>query len=103
MKEQKNSIDVYLYGMTVFSNLYMLDAYPKPDTYGEILETYQVTGGEVGNSAIVLSNLGYQVKIDGPYLGVKTKEGILKFMSRFNIDCQVLFMIRLLMGLWIWF
>lgn len=81
--------DIYLYGMTVFSTIHLLDgAYPKADTYGEIKETHFVPGGETGNSAIVLANYGYQVKIDGPFLGTKTKEPILDCFSRFNIDCS---------------
>lgn len=83
-------LDVYLYGMTVYSTLHLLDHYPEPDTYGEIKDTYQVVGGEVGNSAIVLASLGCRVRIDGPYLGSKTAREAQSFMGRFGIDCSLL-------------
>lgn len=84
-----SSLDVYLYGMTVFSTIHLLEgAYPEPDTYGEITETHMIPGGETGNSAIILANLGYKVKVDGPFLGKRTRDGILDFFSRFHIDCS---------------
>ena len=82
-------MDVYLYGMTVFSTVHLLEgAYPEPDSYGEIRETYRIPGGETGNSAIILSRCGLEVKIDGPFLGVGTKDGINDFCRRFGIDCS---------------
>ena len=81
--------DIYLYGMTVFSTLHLLDgSYPEADTYGEIRETHLLPGGETGNSAIILANFGYPVKIDGPYLGTQTNDGILQFYTKYNIDCS---------------
>ena len=75
--------------MTVMSTIYLLGgAYPQADTYGEIIETHHVPGGETGNSAIVLSSLGYNVKIDGPYLGKDSKDGIEYFCDKYNIDCS---------------
>lgn len=89
---EMKDLDIYLYGMTVYSTIHLLDAsYPEPDSYGEIKETYVIPGGETGNSAIVLANLGYKVKIDGPFLGVKTKEGILDFFKKFDVDCTGLY------------
>jgi sugar/nucleoside kinase (ribokinase family) len=82
-------IDVYLYGMTVYSAVHVLEGgYPEPDSYGEISRSYAIPGGETGNSAIILSQAGLKVKIDGPYLGTKTKEGIEKYCRRFGIDCS---------------
>ncbi len=81
-------VDVYLYGMTVYSTVHILHGdYPEADSYAEIKQTYLIPGGETGNSAIVLSQCGLNVKIDGPYLGTKTKEGILHYCRRFGIDC----------------
>lgn len=90
LREDDNSnIDIYLYGMTVLSTIHLLDgAYPEPDTYREIEETYLIPGGETANSAIILANLGYQVKIDGPFLGVKTKDPIHDFGRIHRIDCS---------------
>lgn len=81
--------DIYLYGMTVLSTIHLLAGpYPEADSYQEIKETHNLPGGETGNSAIVLANLGYQVKIDGPFLGRKTKDGINNFFTKYNIDCS---------------
>lgn len=81
-------LDVYLYGMTVYSTIHLLkDKYPEPDTYGEIGQTYVIPGGETGNSALVLSRMGAKVKIDGPFLGSRTRDGILEFYKQFDIDC----------------
>lgn len=81
-------IDVYLYGMTVLSTLHRLDgAYPDADAYQEIKETHIVPGGETANSAIVLAKYGLKTKIDGPFLGTKTKEGIVNFLENRGIDC----------------
>jgi sugar/nucleoside kinase (ribokinase family) len=91
--KQRNpqNLDVYLYGVTVYSTIHLLDGdYPKADTYGEIKQTHYVPGGEVGNSALILANLGYHVKIDGPFLGRKSKDGILNFYKNFSIDCSSL-------------
>ncbi len=82
-------IDVYLYGMTVYSTVHVLEGtYPEPDSYGEISRSYTIPGGETGNSAIILSLAGLKVKIDGPYLGTKTKEGIEAYCKKFCIDCS---------------
>lgn len=82
------TLDVYLYGMTVYSTVHLLEGeYPEPDTYGEIRKTFHIPGGETGNSAIVLSQMGLKTKIDGPYLGTETKEGILDFCKKYGIDC----------------
>lgn len=88
-EEASSNIDIYLYGMTVLSTIHRLDgAYPEPDAYREIKESYVIPGGETANSAIILANLGYQVKIDGPFLGVKTKEPIHDFCAKYSIDCS---------------
>ncbi|HEX2945704.1 MAG TPA: carbohydrate kinase family protein [Clostridia bacterium] len=82
-------MDVYLYGMTVFSTVHLLEStYPKPDSYGEIKRTYRMPGGETFNSAVVLSRCGLDVKIDGPFLGLATSGGINDFCQRFGIDCS---------------
>ncbi len=81
--------EVYLYGMTVYSTVHVLEGeYPEPDTYGEIKKTFALPGGETGNSAIVLSRMGVGTKIDGPFLGTETKDGIREFCGRFGIECS---------------
>lgn len=80
--------NVYLYGMTVWSTIHRLAGdYPQADGYGEIEETYQVPGGEAGNSAIVLSRWGHRVKLSGPFLGTETRAGVTAFMQSKGIDC----------------
>ncbi len=87
--DKHKSADIYLYGMTVFSTIHLLDgSYPEADSYCEIKETYTIPGGETGNSAIVLANLGYRVKIDGPFLGVRTRDGVLDFFEKMDVDCS---------------
>ena len=84
-----STLDVYLYGMTVLSTIHRLERdYPDSDSYGEIKETYVVPGGETGNSAIVLSKMGLNTKIDGPFLGMKTKDAISDFCRANSIDCS---------------
>jgi len=81
------AIDIYLYGMTVMSTLHMLaQGYPLEDTYGEIEQTHYVPGGEAGNSALILANFGYQVKLDGPYLGRESAPAIKDYFDRYTID-----------------
>jgi sugar/nucleoside kinase (ribokinase family) len=84
--------DIYLYGMTVLSTIHLLAGpYPEADSYQEIKETYILPGGETANSAIVLANLGCKVKIDGPFLGEKTRADVLNFCKKYDIDCSGLY------------
>ena len=64
--------------------------YPEADGYGEIAETHVVPGGETGNSALVLSRWGHNVKVAGPFLGLQTREGVLGFLETRGIDCSAL-------------
>ena len=78
---------VYLFGMVVQSTIHRLSgAFPDKDSYGEIAETYRLPGGEAGNSAVVLNRLGYRVKLDGPFLGTRTREPVLKFYEGMGVD-----------------
>lgn len=89
--EDKN-LDIYLYGMTVLSTIHLLAGqYPEADSYQEIKETHILPGGETANSAIVLANLGYKVKIDGPFLGKRTKNGLNEFCAKYGIDCSSMY------------
>ena len=63
-------MDVYAYGMIASSTWHLLTgAFPPAEGYGEIQATYEMTGGEATNSAIVLARLGASVKLDGNWLG----------------------------------
>src|SRR5512140_1882369 len=81
--------DVYVYGMTVLCTIHLLKGrFPAPDAYQEIQETFVMPGGEAANSAIVLSNLGVPVALDGCYLGEQTEKPLLQYLSDRNIDCS---------------
>jgi len=81
--------DIYLYGMIVYSTIHRLAGeYPAADGYAEIEETQIVPGGETGNSALVLAKWGHRVKVAGPFLGRKTREGVVTFLSSRGIDCS---------------
>jgi len=87
--ENKCSGSVYLYGMVAQSSLYRLVAeFPALDGYGEIQEFHCLPGGEAGNAATVLSKLGYSVKLDGPFLGRRTRDPIRSFFERIGVDCS---------------
>ncbi|MGE5774631.1 MAG: carbohydrate kinase family protein [Chloroflexota bacterium] len=81
--------DVYVYGMTVLSTIHLLKGkFPVPDAYQEIQETFVMPGGEAANCAIVLSNLGVRVSLDGCYLGEQTEEPLLRYLGEQNVDCS---------------
>lgn len=81
--------DVDIYGMTVLSTIHLLkDKFPKPDSYQEIQDTFIMPGGEAANCAIVLSNLGVRVSLDGCYLGAETEKPLLGYLKSRNIDCS---------------
>ncbi len=81
--------DVYVYGMTVLSTIQLLKGkFPAPDTYQEIQETFVMPGGEAANCAIVLSNLGIRISLDGCFLGEQTEKPLLQYLNDRNIDCS---------------
>ncbi len=80
--------DVYSFGVISSSTLHLLSKpFPVPDAYAEIVQTYQMTGGEACNSSIVLSRLGKRVFLDGNWLGDTPEgRGLLAILQKFNID-----------------
>ncbi len=81
--------DIYLYGMTLITTSYLIKhEYPKPDTYSEIIKSYILPGGETGTCAVVLSNLGTKLKIDGNHLGRNTYNKLFQFFENINIDAS---------------
>ncbi|WP_341676252.1 PfkB family carbohydrate kinase [Niveibacterium sp. SC-1] len=83
----QEALDVYLFGMVVWSTLHRLAApYPDPDHYAEIAESAQVPGGETGNGAIVLAHWGWRTRMDGPWLGTRTAAGVRACCARYGID-----------------
>jgi sugar/nucleoside kinase (ribokinase family) len=81
--------DVYIYGMTVLSTIHQLkDKYPLPNTYQEIQNTFVMPGGEAANCAIILRNLGLNVRLDGSFFGDKTAGPLTQYFRACDIDCS---------------
>ncbi len=82
--------DVYAYGMVSSSTLHLISgAFPGADGYGEITQSYTMTGGEAANSAIVLSRLGTRVKLDGVWIGDNPEgHGLLDILHSYQIDTR---------------
>jgi sugar/nucleoside kinase (ribokinase family) len=77
--------------MTLLSHIHLLKGpYPEADTYQEIRESYAVPGGETANAAILLSHFGLKVRVDGPFLGAKTRDGILDSFRHHGVDASLL-------------
>lgn len=82
---------VYVYGMTVLSTIHRFDGgYPVEDTYGEIVDTRLVSGGEGGNAAVLLSMFGCEVTLDGGFLGTVTREKLPELLEAYGVDCSLL-------------
>jgi sugar/nucleoside kinase (ribokinase family) len=85
------NFDVYAYGMIVLSTIHKLrDKFPSPDGYQEITHTFVMPGGEAANAAIVLSNLGFSVTLDGPFIGDSTAQPLREYLQKHNVDCSLL-------------
>ena len=83
--------DVYIYGMTVLSNIHLLKGpYPPADTYQEIVRSYVIPGGEGANAAVVLSKLGLKTQLDGCYLGELTNAPLTNYLSERGVDVSML-------------
>lgn len=83
--------DVYLYGMTVLSNIHLLKGkYPAADTYQEITESYLIPGGEAANAAIVLSNFGLRTQLDGVFLGTLTRQPLTEYLNARGVDVSLM-------------
>lgn len=88
-----NKNDIYLYGMILITNSFLLkDSYPKPDCYAEISTKYSLPGGETGTSATVLANFGCQVIMDGTNMGNKTYPQMIEFYRDKTVDTSHLFL-----------
>jgi sugar/nucleoside kinase (ribokinase family) len=81
------NLDVYLFGMVVQSTIHRLaGSFPALDTYGEIVATHFIPGGEAANSGVILNSLGYRVKLEGPFLGTRTRVPVTEFYTARGID-----------------
>ncbi len=82
--------DVYAYGVIASSTLHLLaQPFPQADGYAEVAETFNMTGGEALNSAIVMRRLGLSVRLDGNWLG-DTRDGrlLLDTIMELGIDAE---------------
>jgi len=86
-----SNADVYLYGMTLLSTIHQLKAkFPSAEGYQEITRTFIMPGGEAANGAIVLSNLGVSVTLDGPFLGDVTAKPLCAYLQKRGVDCSLM-------------
>jgi sugar/nucleoside kinase (ribokinase family) len=82
--------DVYCFGHVSTGVIMRLkDAFPKPDGYGEIVETLENHSGEAMGSALVLARLGDSVTIEGNWIGDGPEcRRTLDFLRARCIDCS---------------
>ncbi|MBN1410264.1 MAG: hypothetical protein JW969_05415 [Spirochaetales bacterium] len=81
--------DVYLYGIISPSTVYLLHddfPFPKANQYAEIKKTIPSIGGEAANTAIMLSKLGINTKMDGNWVNKSNRDEINRLLKPFNID-----------------
>ena len=81
--------EVYLYGMISASRVYILDesfTFPESNQYAEIKKSIPSVGGEAANSAIMLSKLGIQTRLDGNWLNQNHSDVIIHILKPFGID-----------------
>jgi len=79
--------DIYLYGMVLLTTSFLMkDAYPEADSYGEYVRKVQTCGGETGTCALILSNLGSKVIMDGNHLGTGTYGPLDEIFRRGKVD-----------------
>lgn len=81
---------IYLYGMIIGSNSFMLKDFLRPDEYSEIEEKHRFAGGETGTCATVLASLGADVTLDGTHIGRSTSQLIRDFYKDKTVDLGLL-------------
>ncbi len=79
--------DVYLYGMTLMTTSHrLMDEFPERDSYGEIVESHRLPGGETGTCAVVLGNFGLSVRLDGNHQGYNTYSDLKSYFASMPIS-----------------
>lgn len=82
---------IYMYGMVISTESFLLKGdFPKPDCGAEILENYNLIGGETGTASAILSNLGCKIVIGGSHLGYKNDKLIRDYFKDKNVDTNEL-------------
>ena len=82
--------DVYLFGHVSTGIIVRIQGrYPRPDGYGEIIETLENHCGEATGGALVLARLGASVVLEGNWIGdTPACRGTLAFLQSRGIDCS---------------
>lgn len=82
--------DVYCFGhVSTGVILRIKDRFPKPDGYGEVVETLENHSGEATGSALVLARFGASVAIEGNWIGDTPQcRRTLEFLRSRGIDCS---------------
>ncbi|MHB8059838.1 MAG: carbohydrate kinase family protein [Gaiellaceae bacterium] len=82
--------DVYLFGHVSTGIIVRIQGrYPKPDGYGEIVETLDNHCGEATGSALVLAGLGVSTVLEGNWIGdTPACRGTLELLESRGIDCS---------------
>lgn len=81
---------IYLYGMIIGSNSFLLKEFLRPDEYSEIEEKHRFAGGETGTCATVLASLGADVTLDGNHIGRTISQLIRDFYKDKTVDLGLL-------------
>ncbi len=90
-RQSTKPLQAYVYGMTLLSTIHQLkDGFPKEDSYGEIVHTSIVPGGEAANGATLLSHWGVETQLDGTHLGSLTRESLLESLEKYGVDCSLM-------------
>lgn len=80
-------MSIYLYGMILSSNSFLLyNEYPKADTYAEIKTRRHLLGGETGTAAAILTSLGCNVVLGGTHLGTENADIIRNYFKDKTAD-----------------
>ena len=86
-RKEKAMADVYLYGMILATNSFMLkNGFLETDGYSELSGKYRLPGGATGDCATVLAGLGVKVKVDGNHIGKNVAPLIRKFYEDKTVD-----------------
>lgn len=76
--------------MICYTNSFRLNAFPVPDEYTEIQQSYRFPGGETGTCATVLASLGANVIMDGTHIGKNAAPLVREFYSGKSVNLDSL-------------
>jgi sugar/nucleoside kinase (ribokinase family) len=90
MSTTSPAFDVYCFGHVSTGKIIRLQGrFPEPDGYGEVVEILENHSGEATGSALVLSELGASVTLEGNWIGDNPEcRRTLEFLGGRGIDCS---------------